>query len=1056
MNVSHEQVIQNPNNLRLLPNEGQPVVDPLRVDIQGQHTMVFIRGMFNQRPALFAYDFGNRIIDNPDPDLSPLPIPAPVMALDVSLTTTFMLGRNGNDNRPLDINIPDRRITTQVEPLSLRVNRNDCRFLDDQGNISAKSQCGEVSTLPEDETTRTLTPAEVIIVDYHEGDVITITGGGEIMEVVPTSDSAVLLKVQSRIDNKLQQLLNAVKKEKVHRNGGSVYYDDNGTVIHVATINGQTKLIIQSGRYMNDQGRGITITQSKPGKPMMYHPAFSEPPLQAGQHNHKPVVEARVLEVQPINVDDRIVKGHAYKVPVIPPGGTIDQLTFVKVIASDAIRGSRKVNDEYGQNCGVYDSELLRRLNPPENKPFPGGNVYRKGNKIFIIGKKTILEKPIEEYRKDEFMTYNLDKISEFGVAMLPLSPNGPLLPIHVLENGFIQVQIDQATNITVPASYLERAVEEEFSGPLVVDTSYGTFPNCTIAHSEQGKVLENGQVLVKMPPPLKQTKRVSIRELREWRSSPQNKYKQIQIPLILLTKEPYMRKEPNEVVSVYHSKQEEDTCNEVLAEIKPQLSRDANAIVIEGTLGLLHQENQLHVGNRQADFVTDMGKKRGNMEDAVGGTGLGEINGQSAALFLVDDGMGGHEKGELASSLACRGYMEVVRALLKERNTSVLADEDVSRILRDAALIINNRLAEYNLTQPKSDKKPGTTLSAALLIGDKVFVVNIGDSRTYIQRGTGALELVTRDQSRVAQDVLQGSRDPEEIYTAADKSALVNSLEGEADLAVDIFIETLGKNDKLLLCSDGLSGMVRDPQIEEAMRRSDGEAKRLVELALEAGGEDNVSAIVVKNEEQSESQQRQRLEFQQENFRLQRTLVGRVENGFILKNGQKIMVDKTTMLVGGLIQEAIKVDKTIDTPEEKILKILQRVSGLPNPQTVPNLGDRSESVLGSKGQFGDKEKMLLMQVMEGDSIHSDEVRVELVDGFVRDTTKPPPPQRCLYQRITLHQGKGNETTFVIDISRLKPVPSNMGDFFRKTLVEKSGQLRHNTAVTYFISDKKI
>jgi serine/threonine protein phosphatase PrpC len=214
-------------------------------------------------------------------------------------------------------------------------------------------------------------------------------------------------------------------------------------------------------------------------------------------------------------------------------------------------------------------------------------------------------------------------------------------------------------------------------------------------------------------------------------------------------------------------------------------------------------------------------------------------------ALFAVADGMGGHAHGQEASRLAVDTLARSVCGFLsspRRRPDAFLP------LLTEGVRSANQ--AVYQRNQGQGDNM-GTTMTAALVIDTTAYVAHAGDSRCYLYRPPAGLSQITHDHSIVAALVDVNVIQPEDIYTHPMRNLIYRSLGEKASVEVDGSPVPLAAGDILLLCSDGLWEMVRDPQVAAILSEPASDASRtahaLIQAALAGGGEDNVSAIVVK-----------------------------------------------------------------------------------------------------------------------------------------------------------------------------------------------------------------
>ncbi len=205
--------------------------------------------------------------------------------------------------------------------------------------------------------------------------------------------------------------------------------------------------------------------------------------------------------------------------------------------------------------------------------------------------------------------------------------------------------------------------------------------------------------------------------------------------------------------------------------------------------------------------------------------------------LFIVADGMGGHNAGDFASRYTVEQVVEEISASRLSSPVSLL-DEALERV--------NGRLLRLAEANPRL-RGTGTTFVAATIAQHHMSVVNIGDSRLYVVNQK--IIQVTRDHSLVQEMVRMGEMNPEEAKGHPDKNIITRAVGAAAELEADFFEVDLKHGDRVLLCSDGLTNMLDDSEIRRIMcsQRDIAESvERLVMAANENGGKDNISVIIV------------------------------------------------------------------------------------------------------------------------------------------------------------------------------------------------------------------
>lgn len=240
--------------------------------------------------------------------------------------------------------------------------------------------------------------------------------------------------------------------------------------------------------------------------------------------------------------------------------------------------------------------------------------------------------------------------------------------------------------------------------------------------------------------------------------------------------------------------------------------------------------------------YICDKGIKRSNNQDFSHAEILMTPRGK-VGLFVVADGMGGHNKGEVASRLAAESFAASFHRSLEEEKYA--EEYSFRRMMRRAFDAANERV--YSLSKSEEMYRGmGTTMVAALSDENKLVVANVGDSRLYFLRD-GAIRQITVDNSYVQELVEEGILRPEQAKTHPDRSRITRAVGTEKILKIDFYETDLQAGDKVLLCSDGLSDMLDEKEIEKLLGDHEEPkdcCEKLVEEANRKGGRDNITVI--------------------------------------------------------------------------------------------------------------------------------------------------------------------------------------------------------------------
>ena len=243
---------------------------------------------------------------------------------------------------------------------------------------------------------------------------------------------------------------------------------------------------------------------------------------------------------------------------------------------------------------------------------------------------------------------------------------------------------------------------------------------------------------------------------------------------------------------------------------------------------------------------VSSVGRVRANNEDSF------KIV-EALNLFVLSDGMGGEAHGEVASALAVETVVKHCLETVADPAMTVFGDmpagwSEKTKRLSSAVHLANKSIYDSAQAHPEQHGM-GATLTAAWIDGSTLSIAHVGDSRAYLLR-SGNLQQLTSDHSLVAEQVRRGILTPAEAERSEMQSVLLRALGAHLEIEVDAEEHTLFGRDVLVLCSDGLTRMVTEPEIAGTLQAEPDPAKaaaRLVELANEQGGADNVTVLVVR-----------------------------------------------------------------------------------------------------------------------------------------------------------------------------------------------------------------
>jgi serine/threonine protein phosphatase PrpC len=247
------------------------------------------------------------------------------------------------------------------------------------------------------------------------------------------------------------------------------------------------------------------------------------------------------------------------------------------------------------------------------------------------------------------------------------------------------------------------------------------------------------------------------------------------------------------------------------------------------------------------AKGATDVGRKRDHNEDSF-------LIDEEIGLFVVCDGMGGHAGGGTASRIAVETIDKTLRSARDSaqnpyRTPGALAESPLPEAVREA--VEQACMAIFKTAQDDSRLAGmGTTASVLVVHGNSAFIGHVGDSRVYLVRGD-LIQQISEDHSLVNEQIKAGMITADEARNSRFKNIITRSVGFEEEVAVDVMGLALEAEDTFIVCCDGLSNLVDDRTIRDTVRTLplDQVPQRLVELANEAGGDDNITVIAVRVE---------------------------------------------------------------------------------------------------------------------------------------------------------------------------------------------------------------
>ncbi len=236
---------------------------------------------------------------------------------------------------------------------------------------------------------------------------------------------------------------------------------------------------------------------------------------------------------------------------------------------------------------------------------------------------------------------------------------------------------------------------------------------------------------------------------------------------------------------------------------------------------------------------VTDVGLIREINQDCMF---AGSI--ESFPLYIVADGMGGHNAGEIASSMA----VDIIEKVFTVNKDKLISEESIKQTIEEAIVTANEKIYLQSKKIPDYAGM-GTTITLAYIFENKIYIGHVGDSRAYFIT-KDEIKQITDDHSLVNELIKNGSITPEEAINHPQKNLITRAVGTSSDIQLDFYVLDYKPNDILIICSDGLTNMLNDDDIMKLIKSEDDidiACNNLISIANENGGRDNITVIVIK-----------------------------------------------------------------------------------------------------------------------------------------------------------------------------------------------------------------